>query len=182
MTSWPNNLISPRSGRCKPISWRTRVDLPAPLGPSRPNTSPAAMSRSTPSLARAPVRAYVLCTPRTSYAGPVTPSVCLSPQKIGSSSQTGQPVDARHVVLGAIVGETLRPAALRAEPQQVPLPDDIHHWDAITTRVADPIDVDDHNRPGAGVIGMARDHLVVRRIARDVHVPAAMQTHDARAG
>ena len=42
----------PRSGRSSPVSWRTRVDLPAPLGPSSPKISPRRTSRPMPSVAR----------------------------------------------------------------------------------------------------------------------------------
>ena len=49
--SRPNNVMVPLSGRVRPASCRTNVLLPAPFGPSRPNTSPACTSRLTPSLA-----------------------------------------------------------------------------------------------------------------------------------
>ncbi len=50
--SWPRISTLPASGRIRPVSWRTRVDLPAPFGPSRPKISPRRMSRVTSSVAR----------------------------------------------------------------------------------------------------------------------------------
>ena len=44
------------------------VDLPAPFGPSSPNTSPGATSKSTPRTASIPP-GYVLVSPLTSTAG-----------------------------------------------------------------------------------------------------------------
>ena len=69
----------PESGRSSPVSWRTRVDLPAPLGPSSPKISPRCTSRVMPSLARtagaraAPRRpriaGYVLTRSCTAHTG-----------------------------------------------------------------------------------------------------------------
>ena len=42
----------PESGIAWPVSIRIVVDLPAPLGPSRPRQVPAGTSRSRPSTAR----------------------------------------------------------------------------------------------------------------------------------
>src|SRR5579875_290328 len=50
---WPNTSICPRVGRSKPSSNLTVVDLPEPLGPNRPNTSPLRTSKLTLSTARA---------------------------------------------------------------------------------------------------------------------------------
>src|SRR3954451_11890006 len=50
--SWPSSSTRPRSGRSTPTSWRTRVVLPAPFGPSSPNTSPGRTVKEMPSLAR----------------------------------------------------------------------------------------------------------------------------------
>jgi hypothetical protein len=55
-TSTPPMRIVPRLGRISPITWRTRVVLPAPLGPSRPNTSPESTDNVTSSLAVTPRR------------------------------------------------------------------------------------------------------------------------------
>ena len=48
----PNTEIDPESVRSRPSSARMVVDLPAPLGPRKPCTSPAATLRSRPSSAR----------------------------------------------------------------------------------------------------------------------------------
>src|SRR3954463_759581 len=62
----------------------TSVDLPAPLSPTRPTTSPAPTWKSTPSRAwTAPKR---LLTPRSSSSGAVAVAVSLMP---GSSSRSG---------------------------------------------------------------------------------------------
>src|SRR5579863_95257 len=42
---------SPRVGRTRVVRMPTVVDLPAPLGPSKPKISPGAISRETPSSA-----------------------------------------------------------------------------------------------------------------------------------
>src|SRR3989338_2256037 len=47
----PSNRISPASGAMMSISMRMRVVLPAPLGPSRPKTSPGRTSNVTSSTA-----------------------------------------------------------------------------------------------------------------------------------
>ena len=49
--SWPSIRMRPASGVSKPASMRSRVVLPQPEPPSRANSSPRAMSRSTPSTA-----------------------------------------------------------------------------------------------------------------------------------
>jgi hypothetical protein len=50
--STPKTATVPSSGFSRVVSIRMVVVLPAPLGPSRPNVSPAAICRSTPSTAR----------------------------------------------------------------------------------------------------------------------------------
>src|ERR1039458_4419034 len=50
---WPKTSICPFVGYSNPSISFTVVDLPEPLGPSRPNTSPRRTSKSTPSTARA---------------------------------------------------------------------------------------------------------------------------------
>ena len=44
----PSTVSCPPSGRRKPSSKCSNVDLPAPLGPSNPNTSPCSTRRSSP--------------------------------------------------------------------------------------------------------------------------------------
>ena len=51
-TSKPATKASPASGRESVVRIFTVVDLPAPLGPSRPNTVPLAAARLTPLSAR----------------------------------------------------------------------------------------------------------------------------------
>src|SRR5262249_49919883 len=58
----------PPVGATVPLSIPTVVDLPAPLGPSRPNISPGATSKSTALTASTPP-GYVLLSPRASMAG-----------------------------------------------------------------------------------------------------------------
>src|SRR5689334_15230001 len=57
---------SPAVGRTRPQAIFTNVDLPAPLGPSRPTSSPSRTSRSTPS--RAGVPPYSLRSPGAARA------------------------------------------------------------------------------------------------------------------
>ena len=46
--SWPSIRMRPASGVSKPAIMRSRVVLPQPEPPSRANSSPRAISRSTP--------------------------------------------------------------------------------------------------------------------------------------
>src|SRR5688572_6170656 len=50
--SIPNIEMLPESGRIKPHSIMTVVDLPAPLGPSKPNTDPSSISKDKLETAR----------------------------------------------------------------------------------------------------------------------------------
>ncbi len=54
-TSMPATTASPWSGRDSVVRILTVVDLPAPLGPTRPKTVPASTSKLTPSSARTPL-------------------------------------------------------------------------------------------------------------------------------
>src|ERR1700704_2814048 len=51
-TSRPHTETLPALGGMKPVIMRIVVDLPAPLGPRNPSTSPLATSKETPSTAR----------------------------------------------------------------------------------------------------------------------------------
>ncbi len=51
---WPNTLISPELGWISPVSIRSVVVLPAPLGPSRPSTCPASTVKLRSLTARKP--------------------------------------------------------------------------------------------------------------------------------
>src|SRR6478609_12039799 len=65
--SSPNTDAVPPLLRSSPSSTRIVVDLPAPLGPRKPWTSPVATSRSSPSSARKSPNA--LTRPEISIAG-----------------------------------------------------------------------------------------------------------------
>src|SRR5215471_9697608 len=67
----PSRRAVPASALSRPSRTRIVVDLPAPLGPRKPCTSPAATSRSSPSSAR--VAPKVLTRPLTSIAS--TPGI-----------------------------------------------------------------------------------------------------------
>src|SRR3981081_3688857 len=51
-TSRPHTETAPALGGMKPVIMRMVVDLPAPLGPRNPSTSPLPTSKETPSTAR----------------------------------------------------------------------------------------------------------------------------------
>ena len=73
-TSRPSSSASPASGRSKVGRMRTRVVLPAPFRPRRPNTIPSGTSRSTP--ANAVVEPNRFTRPLTRTAGGVTRRSC----------------------------------------------------------------------------------------------------------
>src|SRR4030081_1661211 len=50
-TSRPHTETAPALGGMKPVIIRMVVDLPAPLGPRKPSTSPLPTSKETPSTA-----------------------------------------------------------------------------------------------------------------------------------
>jgi len=50
--SMPKTEIAPLSGRSNPVTMRSVVVLPAPLGPRKPSTSPRSTVNETPSTAR----------------------------------------------------------------------------------------------------------------------------------
>ena len=71
--SCPSIRMRPLSGLSKPASRRSRVVLPQPEPPSRANSSPRAISRSTPATAStAPKR---LVTPSILTIGPFTGAI-----------------------------------------------------------------------------------------------------------
>jgi hypothetical protein len=77
-TSWPATLAVPRVGFISVQSMLIVVDLPAPLGPRNPNTSPVATSKSTPRTAS--TSSKDLTRPFTAMAGggACPPFVCCS--------------------------------------------------------------------------------------------------------
>ena len=80
--SSPKTETVPLSGRRRPRIISIVVVLPAPLGPSRATTSPAAMLRSTPSTAT--TEPNVLRRPATSHRRPRRP-----PARLSSCPETG---------------------------------------------------------------------------------------------
>jgi hypothetical protein len=67
----PSTLTSPASRLRYPSRISTIVVLPAPLGPSRPKTSPLSTLKSTPRTAS--TAPYALRSPLTVIAGTSTP-------------------------------------------------------------------------------------------------------------
>ena len=65
--SMPKTWIEPEFGRTRPSTEPIRVDLPAPLGPSNPQTSPGNTWRSSP--ARAVTAPKRFTRPFTSSTG-----------------------------------------------------------------------------------------------------------------
>src|SRR5437667_12479383 len=82
-TLWPATNASPALGAISPRSIRIVVDLPAPLGPRKPCTSPVLTARSRPSSAR--VRPNDLYRPDTEIALVILPKVRFfhKPAKLG---------------------------------------------------------------------------------------------------
>src|SRR5262249_18161001 len=70
-TSWPRTSARPASGASSVARMRTSVVLPAPFGPSRPNTIPA--GTSSPASSSATVAPKRLTTPSTRTAGTEEP-------------------------------------------------------------------------------------------------------------
>ena len=66
-TSWPATVALPSSARASVVRMRTAVDLPAPFGPSRPNTVPSSTANDSPSSARTSP-GYSLTRPSASIA------------------------------------------------------------------------------------------------------------------
>src|SRR6185369_1668166 len=64
VTSLPSKRTRPSLGVIWPVVMRKLVVLPAPLGPSKPTTSPASTSKETPSTTLR--RPYHFSRPRTS--------------------------------------------------------------------------------------------------------------------
>ena len=67
LISRPSNRMAPASGEVRPIRTSSRVDFPAPLGPTSPTRSPTHTSRSKPSSALIEPRSTA--TPRTVRRG-----------------------------------------------------------------------------------------------------------------
>src|SRR5437763_8535420 len=64
--SRPSNFTRPAVGACKPVMTLNSVVLPAPLGPMRPVTRPAAASRSIPARALTPPKRTSTASTRNS--------------------------------------------------------------------------------------------------------------------
>src|SRR4030081_955214 len=54
----PPTVAEPSEGGIKPVSIRIVVDLPAPLGPRKPSTSPRSTENDTPSTVRFVPKAF----------------------------------------------------------------------------------------------------------------------------
>ena len=116
----PRSRRGPRSGRSRRRVRQTRaepdvgatvvvsmpivVDLPAPFGPSRPKTSPAATSKSIPVTASTPP-GQVLVRPRTLIAGVVRVSLCSMPVTTSAGDRKRDAADACHVLGRRLVEE-----------------------------------------------------------------------------
>src|SRR5688572_16395155 len=66
--SIPNMEMVPASGRVSPHSIITVVDLPAPLGPSSPNTAPSGISNDNSETARFDECGYCFVSPSSRTA------------------------------------------------------------------------------------------------------------------
>src|SRR5580693_2754986 len=103
-TKRPSTLISPRSGRWTPARILIKVDLPAPLSPTKPHTWPAGTSKLTP--LRACTLEYHLCKLRTEIRGVVIscfhldPACGLAQPGIGDDSGYGQGADGEFKPIG----------------------------------------------------------------------------------
>src|SRR5947209_12594000 len=69
-TSWPATIAEPEVGLASVQSMLIVVVLPAPLGPRKPNTSPAATSKSTPRTASTSPKVFVKCCTAIARAAP----------------------------------------------------------------------------------------------------------------
>ena len=106
---------SPASGRTSPASTPSRVDLPAPLGPSTASTSPACRARSTPSSSALPPR--TTCTARSSQT--VVALMPSLPRIAGCGAATRRRTDRRSAKSGCPGADrpSARSCALRG-PQE----------------------------------------------------------------
>src|SRR4029077_2901673 len=91
----------PESGRSKPLTRLTRVDLPAPLGPIRPTTSPRPTASVTPASARTPSKERETAEARRVSPSLRSASICESVDKLDlrNDLRDDQPDDPRDVVL-----------------------------------------------------------------------------------
>ena len=78
----PATSAAPLSGRERVVRIFTVVDLPAPLGPTRPNTLPGATPKLTPASAFTPL-GYVFTRPVASIAISVMGTTALSEPSSG---------------------------------------------------------------------------------------------------
>ena len=78
----------PAVGGMKPANMRMVVDLPAPLGPRKPNTSPRSTVKDTSSTAVKPPKRLVSFSISISAAKPLSPAI--PRQRVGITRTTGQ--------------------------------------------------------------------------------------------
>src|SRR4051795_13384801 len=148
-TSMPRTIAWPPSGGRSPSRISTVVVLPAPLGPSRPKTSPGITSKSMPSTAR--TSPYCLTRPRTRTTGSVETWVVDMPANGDRTRRQPPPVAGRRVTS---VPNASGRFAVRIEPTR-------------------PVDVEDDRAvaEGGDVLGRRCSHLDVltdRRREADV--------------
>ena len=120
--SWPQMRIVPPVFMTSPAMMLISVDLPAPLGPSRPKMPPSGTSKLTPLSASlggaSPCAAYSLTRSRISIAAL---RVCGHPRPLRRAGATrkGRMVarrrkgDLNHVPCGAFTGSPARPVRMR---------------------------------------------------------------------
>src|SRR5437660_12093760 len=78
---WPSTSNEPAAGRIRPSTSRSKVDLPAPLGPSTPMNSPAARSKVAPdhTVAGGRYEAASWSAQTTGPCGPAAPAASVAP-------------------------------------------------------------------------------------------------------
>src|SRR5271166_2338016 len=93
---WSCRNITPESCFWKPLRILIRVDLPAPLSPSRPSTSPLRRCRLTSRSAVTGPKRLAMCSTRSTSSGAETGPMIVS-AGTGSSATSGAPAYALHV-------------------------------------------------------------------------------------
>src|SRR5215211_2193867 len=112
-TSWPATVAVPPVGVARVQSMLMVVVLPAPLGPRKPNTSPAATSKVTPRTASTWPKDFARAF--TAIAGPAAgaslPSVCMGSnlRPSGEAAMSGGPRRGRDGGGGAPAASSLAP-------------------------------------------------------------------------
>src|SRR5690242_5710007 len=112
---WPKTSMWPWVGKSRPSSILTVVDLPEPLGPSKPNTSPRRTSKSMLSTARALGRPQkslkTLVKPRTATTTSAEAGFSVADGGLVAVVNIGT-LDRLGLQFGAGLGSGLRPGRL----------------------------------------------------------------------